>query len=507
MGPVVHLLIRYKGQVLHRGSHSEFPVILGRSADSHVSLAYSFVSRHHCAISVDDEGILVRDLGSRHKLTVDGVSAGEFRASERGGFMIGDIDVEARLDRGDDAESTRGAGAAPTRTFQQEMLLAKPAAERHPLERGGGPLVPSRPPPGAAIPDPVPGPDEVAPRAKTYRPYFEGKAGEFEWAVDPGVESIRTSDEIVVQGAVSWGARLHDLRNHVVGDKIAVGPSAGGDLSLPLTGKTIALGRFESQGAKFVVPPGLPWSLRRGGADVSEKILREEQRIKDVKGGGRQLMLQKQEILTLGFAPDVKAHFRYIRRPREDFPPAPRERTGDSWKGLQVAIVFHLLLLSVWFVAGSGRPSVPAEGARRFARLVGSAPEPPPRGTAAPVPAKPDSAAEGASAVERPKIAGANAGLSVAEVGAVVNAAAGEILGCFAIASAAGPVPPARIEYEWEIDAAGAVVRAAVKGTEEPGTEFVNQCAIGLIRAMKFPPARNGSPTTASTGFLFGRRP
>jgi pSer/pThr/pTyr-binding forkhead associated (FHA) protein len=45
---------------------SQFPVIIGRSEDSHISFDDRWLSRQHCEIDCHDGQLIVRDLGSRH---------------------------------------------------------------------------------------------------------------------------------------------------------------------------------------------------------------------------------------------------------------------------------------------------------------------------------------------------------------------------------------------------------------------------------------------------------
>jgi pSer/pThr/pTyr-binding forkhead associated (FHA) protein len=45
---------------------SEFPVLIGRSLDSTITLNDRWVSRRHCEIDRRDDQLVVRDLGSKH---------------------------------------------------------------------------------------------------------------------------------------------------------------------------------------------------------------------------------------------------------------------------------------------------------------------------------------------------------------------------------------------------------------------------------------------------------
>jgi hypothetical protein len=64
-----------------------------------------------------------------------------------------------------------------------------------------------------------------------------------------------------------------------------------------------------------------------------------------------------------------------------------------------------------------------------------------------------------------------------------------------------------RAEYEWDISPQGVVIQTRVRSSElsGPGATGLHECVQKAIRALKFPTASSGRPTTAKIGFPFGK--
>jgi pSer/pThr/pTyr-binding forkhead associated (FHA) protein len=52
-------------------------VLIGRADDCEIRIKSPGISRHHCAVEIDDQDWVIRDLGSTHGTRVDGVQISE----------------------------------------------------------------------------------------------------------------------------------------------------------------------------------------------------------------------------------------------------------------------------------------------------------------------------------------------------------------------------------------------------------------------------------------------
>jgi pSer/pThr/pTyr-binding forkhead associated (FHA) protein len=68
---------------------SDFPVVLGRSAQAEIQLRDRWVSRLHCELDLVDGELIVRDLGAKHGTYVNGRAVAEERLHPGDEIRIG----------------------------------------------------------------------------------------------------------------------------------------------------------------------------------------------------------------------------------------------------------------------------------------------------------------------------------------------------------------------------------------------------------------------------------
>jgi hypothetical protein len=210
--------------------------------------------------------------------------------------------------------------------------------------------------------------------------------GGFEWALDQEVQDVKRNAKLALQGAVTWGVHIFDIRNFVMGDKVFVSPKLQDEISLPALGKKLTLGSFSSQGANFKIRKDFVWQLVREGRVIDFNTLMTEQRIQqdDKK---YHFTLAKNEILTIAFTSELKSHFRYICQPRPFFPRTWFENPENFKKAVKVSIGIHLLVVLATFISAPAVKAPTVENVPpRFARLLV---EPPKAPMAAPLPPPP----------------------------------------------------------------------------------------------------------------------
>ena len=96
-------------------------------------------------------------------------------------------------------------------------------------------------------------------------------------------------------------------------------------------------------------------------------------------------------------------------------------------------------------------------------------------------------------------------GLSREQVMKAMQATMPKIQSCYERSLLSDANLSGRIEFEWEISASGSVNMADIKKNSVAGGEQLGECALDVIRKIKFPSATNGETTRPSIGFPFGR--
>lgn len=96
-------------------------------------------------------------------------------------------------------------------------------------------------------------------------------------------------------------------------------------------------------------------------------------------------------------------------------------------------------------------------------------------------------------------------GINHDQVMKVVNKHLNEIHRCYDRALMEDANLAGRVEYEWNINSAGKVIRATVKRSDMSNADFLNKCVLAIFYKMQFPMSKNGQPTVANIGFPFGK--
>lgn len=321
---------------MFNGVVAHFPAEFGRNKECAIPLMSKVISRTHGKVSYEGGRFKVENIGGRNKMRTSKGEADVLFCDQVLQFSISDVEFVLE--------------------FEKQA--------------------------SAKIPDLAPD-AETKPKIKIQqKPIYVGKLGEFDWELDQ--ELLNGSNpEMAVQGAVTWGPHIFDVRNFCRGDDLRLSPDLQAEMSLPALDRPITLGKFNKLGAVFQFPPGVSWSMKRGGQPVSIQHLQAENRLS--AGPATPLLLQRNEILTVYFSEEIKVHFRYISQPLPYFPRTWIENKEQFKKAIQISLGVHLFasivsLLSATEIKAPEVENVP----KRFARLlveppkVVLAPPPPP---------------------------------------------------------------------------------------------------------------------------------
>ena len=109
--------------------HGEF--MFGRGPECDVRPNSDLVSRQHCIVHVEDDGAMIRDLGSRNGTLVNGqLVQGERKLADGDTLQLGPLVLQVILDTEAGAVSVRDtAVVSPTDTALEHPPLVEPAKE------------------------------------------------------------------------------------------------------------------------------------------------------------------------------------------------------------------------------------------------------------------------------------------------------------------------------------------------------------------------------------------
>jgi pSer/pThr/pTyr-binding forkhead associated (FHA) protein len=103
-----------KGKAKRKEVTLPLPIIVGRSAESGLSIPHAVVSRQHCEIFEAGDEVRVRDLGSTNGTTVDGKRIAEVALQPQGYFEIGPYTFTVDFQAKPRAPAAQGARPAAT---------------------------------------------------------------------------------------------------------------------------------------------------------------------------------------------------------------------------------------------------------------------------------------------------------------------------------------------------------------------------------------------------------
>ena len=114
---------------------------IGRGAECDIQPDSDWVSRQHCLFRVAEDGVFLRDLGSRNGTLINGrLASGEHRLNNGDRIEIGPMVFEVRLDAPD--APTHASGAVNRDTLVMAPQSTEPALAAQPAEPAAKPASP-----------------------------------------------------------------------------------------------------------------------------------------------------------------------------------------------------------------------------------------------------------------------------------------------------------------------------------------------------------------------------
>jgi pSer/pThr/pTyr-binding forkhead associated (FHA) protein len=114
-------------------------LLIGREEDCHLRPDSEFVSRHHCALLLDDYTLRIRDLGSKNGTFVNGrrIGAGETILLPDDVVSIGEMTLQIDLNQAEEPQAqsppppaSEGTSVVKGDTTEADVLPAVPQVSR-----------------------------------------------------------------------------------------------------------------------------------------------------------------------------------------------------------------------------------------------------------------------------------------------------------------------------------------------------------------------------------------
>ncbi|HMN67309.1 MAG TPA: AgmX/PglI C-terminal domain-containing protein [Bdellovibrionales bacterium] len=355
----LQLTVQNRGQRLKDLDFDDFPVVFGRGEDCHLSLANSgFLSRVHGSITLDKGDIVVSDLNSKNGILSDGKRVPSVRFQGEGRFQVGDLEFECRLRE----ELTDATIVAPDDEKTTPVIRIPVAAKSKDRIR----VITPEPSSASAAPPPAP---TQAPRARA----LPKTAVSLD--VDARAQKLKSRD-VCLQGMITWGGDVFDVRQFLPGDMIRVGPHPTEPIFLPTFLHHVVYGRVDAKQAVMKLGKDMKWRLVDGGRVIASD-----------SGSSVNLKLERQQILSIDLGQDLEMHLRYVEIPRPLVRRTLIENKEEIQRALKISGALHMGLAILLMLGAPKNHAPKVENVPpRFAKLLV---EPPKQVFAPPEPPKP----------------------------------------------------------------------------------------------------------------------
>lgn len=350
----IKVVVRDERSVVLSTNFSTFPIVFGRSAQSHISLPnHSQLSRAHGSISIDHGQVVVSDLNSKNGIFFNKERVQEVRITQQGSFVAGDLTFEITL-----------------------IEIPKQVPE-------------------SSVDDET---DPFAMTRVSHRLHTVSRALRLEEGAD--VNALQMQG-VTLQGVVTWGNDILDVRQFMVGDEFIVGATPYEPICIPSLDQKLHLGKNVSGAGLFSIPKNLKWRLSGEDFDYSKEQAVAQNLVQD-RGSFYAFQLRPKDVCTLDLGQDVSLHMRYVDVPRPLVTKTWIENREIFKKAIQVSIGIHLVVsLVVLFSAPKVEAPKVDNVPPRFAKLlveppvqILAAPPLPPKPEVAPPPPPPEPVAK-----------------------------------------------------------------------------------------------------------------
>lgn len=332
--------IRKENEIIVDRSFTSFPIVFGRGDNCHLALPqFSFISRNHGCIYLENSHLVITDLNSKNGLNFKDEKKAIFRDNAEIIFSIGDL--EFTVDPITDEES---------KTISSYVYTSDEKS-----------VVPQRTLISIPKQSPLPPLPSSAPAMAEPRPFV-------------GIEPESTDSGL--RAVLFWKNDVHDISHYIPGDQIVIGKDHSDSLVLPTCVNAFHLGAVGKNQAQIVVPRGLKWS----GQSVRNEILPS----KPVQGGTA-ISLYSGHKLKIDFGHDCTVEFAFSEITRPFVKRTWIENKEEFKKAISISGVFHFIVcIALLFVTPKQQaPQIP-NMEPRFAKLLVQppkqvfAPKPPP---------------------------------------------------------------------------------------------------------------------------------
>ncbi|MFZ3229795.1 MAG: AgmX/PglI C-terminal domain-containing protein [Pseudobdellovibrio sp.] len=366
---ILRIIVRKENVEVLSKTFDDVPIIFGRGEHCHISFPENnFLSRTHGNISLQNNQLILQDTESRNGTLFAGAKINSaINLGKKGQFSAGGLDFFVILESDSRSEATFVPTVEALHKLKKEAISKNKLPDRF-----------------LDITDqPAKSPVQGSPKNKEIQLEIEDDLDEYtvvskrlikvtrDLRIEDNTDLKRVSPEdLTLQGVVTWGHDIFDVRQFKNQDQIIVGSTPFDPVFVPFVNQKLNLGVVYQNKGYLTIPKSIKWRLNRKGYSFSPSETVEHKLSKD-SGSVINVPLILDDLCTLDLGEDVSIHFRYVQVPRPLVSRTWIENREEFKKAITISIILHFMVAMVAMFSAPKTIAPKVENVpARFAKLL-----------------------------------------------------------------------------------------------------------------------------------------
>jgi pSer/pThr/pTyr-binding forkhead associated (FHA) protein len=417
----IRILVSDASGVILEKEFNEFPISFGRNPSSQILLPFEFVSRSHCVLVEEDDGIALIDMHSSHGIFVDDKKVERINIQDGLTFKIKDLSIQVivlgeRVEqdtlktviqtptKSNIAVPVNNSALPPTiltgKTPASQMTKLRQHDENTPVSpakvpqaapipaKKRGVIIPAATAAPPAAPSDVPkihhmpspqmgmpmvvsdfgGIDRIPMVEKDFRPLL--------MSAHPAAQQARFRK---IEASITWHDVIYDIQEFDPTDKISVGPLGKADMVVPIFRRPMVVAKVGTDKTKCFALKDHKISVSTGQSTQNAMDLMEKN-ILNQKGQKYIWNMGIHDVTTMDFGSGIQLHLRYVPGTKALSRVKMIEPDEAIKQSLIGSAILHVALsLIIFVIAPAGRVGPNLKNVpQRYARLLVEKPKPKP---------------------------------------------------------------------------------------------------------------------------------
>ncbi len=403
----IKIKIQFGGELYHEQMFHEYPITIGRSEKSSLSLKdFDFISRQHCVVTVDEGKVFLVDLNSANGFLHNGKQERRLEISSETQVLIGELTIDFSPELVTDAPPP-----IPQEEPKTKIMAIDEISDR---EKTVIDVAPEDLPPPQSLHSNIPDlPLQISKDSSMQEAFIDTAKTDLEKKPEvpkvstPSMSPLSNRQDVVVdqilvaanstterffkphhlakdlkpanrvlEAFVKWEDQVYDHQHFYPETKITLGVSEHANLKLPTLGGDLGIAFYDGNKSNCLIPTGAQASLSRNEQTISiEELIKSG--VVARRSKGYLLQLQNEDVLTVHYSPSTSVLLRYAPAPKRLSKTPMLNPDEEIKKSITISGLVHIFII-ILLSLGSAPQDLPIiENVKpRYVKLLVQPPKP-----------------------------------------------------------------------------------------------------------------------------------